>query len=225
MKRTCVSAVRRTVLCAALACGLMVTALMHTSNAELTRGTVSPTVPPNFHTVEVKKGGFSIAVPNTWLALDPKSKSFNEMLVASAKADPDLAPTLDQFKTVAPYALFLAADQSAATYSSDLLVLQLPIARSELSHPSDVQTVLESAFAGKLSDLTTRTIKVADTKSLIASGNLPVTALDGSQVTAYLTALLVPTRDGVLDFTFGTAAPGDQDSTLQAMIQSLKLLR
>jgi hypothetical protein len=51
--------------------------------------------------VTITKAGFSLEVPGTWLALDPKSKSYADAIKRAAAANPKLAPILKKFSAVA----------------------------------------------------------------------------------------------------------------------------
>ena len=215
----------------AVACGVTVclagTAFVGSTNAlAASRSLSSPKTPPGYHTVTLKKAGFSIAVPDTWLALDPKSKSYVDNLDRVAAANPKLASLMKQGAgLVASNAQFFAADQTSTGSSANLVVIPLPIDKSELSNPTGVQTVLKASFQGQVPDLATHKTKVAGTPALLSTGTLHATRPDGTPVTVYVSFYLVSSKIGVLDFDFSTTDNGQQDRTVQTMLHSLKLLR
>src|SRR5262245_47842749 len=76
--------------------------------------------PDGYHTVTVKKAGFSIAVPDTWLVLDGTAKGFRKRLQKAAEANPKLAPYLEQLDLV--HVKLYAADATNPDYSDNVTV-------------------------------------------------------------------------------------------------------
>src|SRR5262245_8279666 len=71
----------------------------------------SGTAPPGFVATPIKAAGVSIAVPETWLSIDPKSPTAAAAMRAAADKNPKLASLLDQFQTLRSSISFWAIDQ------------------------------------------------------------------------------------------------------------------
>jgi hypothetical protein len=126
---------------------------------------------------------------------------------------------MKNFSAVAADVSFLAADTGG---NSNLLVLPLPFDKSELSDPGGVQAVLKQELP-QASDLQTQKTKVAGINGLVVTGTLNANQADGAPYTTHVTAYLVRSKSGVLDFDFSTADDGQHDATVQTMINSLTL--
>jgi hypothetical protein len=222
MDRNRGAGVRGAVAAGAIVVGLAAMSLGAGASATVVRAASKPTAPTGYHVVTLKQGGFRIAVPDTWLALNPKAKSFSSTLNEVAVANPKLAPTLKQFSTLAASSLFMAADQTDPSFAANLVVLPVAIDKSELSNPSDVNSALKASLQGQVADLETRKAKVAGARAVVSSATLTAKRPDGTPFTAYLTIYLVSGKGDVIDFTFTSASAGQTDATVQTMIHSVK---
>ena len=222
MGRNQVLAVRRAAVFAALVASVVGSGFMGRASAMPAGAVASGPTTPGYHMVTIKKAGFSLEVPNTWLALDPTSKSYAEVLRRVAAANPKLAPSLKQFSSVASSVVLFAVDQSDADFASNLSVVPLPLDKSVLSDPADVQTVLKAQLP-QASGLKVQKTKVAGVGALVATAALNANRPDGSPYTAHLTAYFVASKSSVLDFDFSTSDDGRQNSTVQTMVNSLTL--
>jgi hypothetical protein len=175
------------------------------------------------HLVTISKAGFSLEVPDTWLALDPKSKLFPEIMRRAEAANPRLVPLLKQAASGFGSAVLWAVDQTASRFTSNLAVNPLPIDKSELNDAAGFQAAFK-AEAPQIADVQARKTAVAGVAALVATGTLQENSLDGTPVTAHVTVYVVPSRSGVLEFNFATPDDGEQDPTVQAMINSLTLV-
>jgi hypothetical protein len=210
--------------CGLAACVMAAVAVGSSNALAATRTARNPETPPGYHRVTVKNAGFSVALPDTWLALDPRSKTLAVDMSRAATANPKLEPLLRQFSAISSSIRLFAADQTNTTFSSNLLVLPIPIDTSELSHPRDVQTVLNSVLQGHVVGLETHKTRIAGASALVSTGTLSALGTNGTPFTVHATIYLVSTKHGVMDFDFSTPDSARDDATLQAIVDHIKLL-
>ena len=104
-----------------LSCVIALTALAFVS-APAGAKSSSPPVPDGYHLVNLKKtAGLSMAIPDTWLALDPSSKTFQQVIETATAQNPKLAPLVAQFQAISGDS-FMAVDQEGTTFVSNLIV-------------------------------------------------------------------------------------------------------
>ena len=206
-----------------LSCVIALTALAFVS-APAGAKSSSPPVPDGYHLVNLKKtAGLSMAIPDTWLALDPSSKTFQQVIETATAQNPKLAPLVAQFQAISGDS-FMAVDQEGTTFVSNLIVSPTALSKSALSQPTQVESALRSELAAlKPTDLEVVKTKVGGKPSLRSTATLTVATPDGTPINAYSTSYFVPTKKGVLQLTFSTGGDPDQDETVQSMVDTVKV--
>jgi hypothetical protein len=189
--------------------------------AALSPSTATAKPPDGYHTVRIKKAGFSMAVPDTWLVLDATSKRFVEEMQKAAEANPKLAPLLEQLDTSS--SKLYAADATNPTFSNNVQVLSTDEDKSVITQPKAVEAQLKSL--GPLENVEVHQTKVAGRRALEAFATLDVNSPDGALLHAYSRSFLVPVKKGLLQIVFTTQDDGRQNATVQTMIDSFNLLR
>jgi hypothetical protein len=185
----------------------------------------SGAAPAGYHLVTVKKDGFTIAVPDTWLALDPKSKVFAAALKKVAAKNPRIRDALPAvLASMGSNTQLMAIDASGGDLSSNLTVSLLPVDKSELA---DLEG-LKSAFAQGLPKGVQSTVEARHTtldglSAAEATGRMSLVALSGQTVTVYAASYFVASGSRVLQFAFGSSEPEAQDATVQTMLASLRI--
>jgi hypothetical protein len=178
--------------------------------------------PDGYHTVRVKNAGFSMAVPDGWLAIDPASKSFRDLKQQIAEADPELASFVEQIDP-SEVKLF-ALDQTNPNFTSNALVVSSGYDKSVISQPKAVKAGVE-AQAGNLEGIEVRKTKVDGRRSLELVATQETSLRDGTSSRVYSTSYFVPAKKDVLQIVFTTLQDGREDPTVRTMIDSVNLLR
>ena len=134
MGRNQVLAVRRAAAFAALVASVVGLGIMGRASAMPAGAVASGPTTPGYHMVTIKKAGFSLEVPNTWLVLDSTSKSYAEVLRRVAAAYRSSCHRSSSSLPVSSVVLF-AVDQSDADFASNLSVVPLPLDKWRLFGP------------------------------------------------------------------------------------------
>jgi len=184
----------------------------------------SPAPPDGFVTTTVKPAGLSIALPVTWLALDPKSKQATSELEQVAKKNPNLQSLVAQWSSIKSSVKLWAIDGAATGFASNVLVLPLPIDKSVLQKPASVEAVLKSQFGSRVSDLHVHKVKLGRVGAVEADATASINSVDGTPFTAYVTIYLLPSKQGVIDVDYTSSTPRSNDATLHTMIDNLRVL-
>ncbi len=179
--------------------------------------------PPGYVTIPVKEGGFTIAVPKSWLALDPESPTAAAVLQAAVDKNPNLAPLLDQFTTLRSSIKFWVIDTSSPTFSANLLVLPTGLDKSVVRQPAMVEAALRQSLGSNVTSLSAHKVKIAGVNAIEADADLTITDARGQPLNAYATILLVPTKQGLMDLDYTSGTPRESDKTLRTMRDSLRL--
>ena len=177
--------------------------------------------PDEYHTVTVKKAGFSMAVPDAWLVLDPTSKNFRDRMQKAADANPALAPFIEQIDPSTNR--LYAAHQTNPSFADNVAVLSLGDDKSAISQPKAVKAELEAPEV--FQDVEVHKTKVAGRRALEAHATFEVNSPDGTRIRVHSTSYLVPAKKELLQIVFSTLEDGRQDPTVQTMVDNFKFLR
>ena len=186
-------------------------------------GAKTAPAPDGYTTTAVKAAGVTFAIPETWLAIDPKSQSSAEALQAAADKNPQLTGLVSQFQTIRSSIKYWAIDAGATSFATNLLVLPTPFDRAALQQPAAVKRNLQSSLGTNVDSLTVKKVKVDKTPALEAGATIRITGADGSPITAYATILFVNTKKGVIDLDYTGSAPPASDETLATIVKSIDL--
>ncbi len=216
------------VLCAALLVGLLAYVTTRPSSSASTgssgRQPTTPAatpIPVGYHLNQVPAAGLSLAVRDTWLALDPTSSAFKAAIQRAAAANPGLAAMLQQYGSNASSIKFFAADTGNPIYASNVQVTVLGLSKAALSDPIGAQAALRR----EIPDAEVRTASVAGTPGLVMTGTLTFKLPTGAPVTMHATGYFVATSAGVVSIDFSTTDDGAQDADVQAAVTSVRLDR
>jgi len=179
--------------------------------------------PPGYVTAPVKEGGFTIAVPKSWLALDPQSPTAATVLQAAVNQNPNLAPLLDQFTTLRSSIKYWVIDTTSPTFSANLLVLPTGLDKSMVRQPAIVEAALRQSLGGNLTSLNAHKVKLAGVNAIEADADLSITDARGQPLDAYATIFLLPTKQGLIDLDYTSGTPRERDKTLRTMRNSIRL--
>jgi hypothetical protein len=186
---------------------------------------VRPSPPPDgFVTTTVKTAGISVALPVTWLALDPKSPRSTTALQQVADKNPALKSTFAQWSTLRSSVKLWAIDAAATEFASNLIVLPTPVDKSIVNQPANVEAALKSSLGSAASSLIAHKVKLAGVAAVEADAVLNVNAADGTPFTAYATIYFLPTKKGVIDVDYTSATAPSDDTTLQTIVHNLRSL-
>jgi hypothetical protein len=177
---------------------------------------------PTYRTVRVRDAGFSVDVPNTWVALNLTGQTPEETLrrfrqttglrgVGAFFTDDPATVIAEGFKLYA-----FKPTSGRGPLDSEVLVQLL----RGVSWPPHLQDITGSLSAGGAQDLTTTQARIAGVQAVEAAYRVEV----GDRAvhrTEYF--LLGPV--GGLQIAFNTRSNGRTDKTVQTMIHSLRLLR
>src|SRR5262245_4715716 len=189
-----------------------------------TAPTKSAAVPPGYVSTPIKAAAVSLAVPETWLAIDPKSPTAAAGLQAASDKNPKLASLLDQFQTIRSSISFWAIDQGATSFASNVLVLPSGLDKAALRQPAAFETALRQQLGTTATSVKARKVRVGSVNAIEADSDLMVQVADGTSVPAYSTALFVPTKKGVIDVNYTSGSPREGDTTLTTMFDSLRII-
>lgn len=213
------------VLVAALLVGLIayMTTRPSSSSAHASSGAAPtaapPPVPTGFHLNPIPAAGLSLAVRDTWLALDPTSSAFKSAVQRAAAANPAQAAMLQQYGSNPSSVKFFAADASNPVYASNVQVTVLGLSKAVLSDPTGAQ----AALRGSIPNAEVHPATIAGSRGLAMTGTLSFKLPNGTPVTMHATGYFVATSAGVVSIDFATADTGAQDADVQASISSLRL--
>jgi hypothetical protein len=182
------------------------------------------TAPKGYTATAIAAAGLSVAVPDSWLKIDPTSQSAEDALQAAAGKNPQLSGLVAQFEQIRGSISYWAIDTGSARFTTNLLVLPTDYQTSALRQPAAVEQSLRASLGSDLiKSLSVAPTKVDGRSSLRARAKLGFTALDGKPGTAYATILLVPTKRGVVDLDYtGTVRPA-KDKTLATIVRSIQV--
>ena len=216
------------VLVAALLVGLLayITTRPPSSSSTGSSGPPLPTtapapVPIGYHLNPIPAAGLSLAVRDTWLALDPTSTAFKSAVQRAAAANPGEAAILQQYGSNASSIKFFAADTSNPVFASNVQVTVLGMSKAALSDPTGAQAALRK----EIPNAEVHPATIAGTRGLAMTGTLSFKLLNGAPVTMHATGYFVATPAGVVSIDFATADAGTQDADVQATMNSLRLDR
>lgn len=176
-------------------------------------------VPTGYHRNAIPAAGLSLAVRDTWLALDPTSTTFKAALERAAAANPGQAAMLQQYGSNTSNVKFFAADASKPVYASTVQVVVLGLSKAALSDP----TVAQAALRREIPNAEVHPATIAGTHGLVTTGTVNLKLPDGAPITMHATGYFVATSAGVVIIDFSTADAGAQDADVQATINSLRL--
>jgi hypothetical protein len=189
-------------------------------------------LPPGYHTVSVKKEGFSVAVPDSWAVLDLTQKSLKAHVKDLAQNHPALADyfSSDVFShdTGLPYTALFAADGATTAPTPDNLRVE------HYRQPGErlVEAMKHIRSLSKrlgVQDIEVVKTRVAGRTGIEATGFLnlgPFPVHETSYFVPGRAGFFVPGRAGFLYvLVFVTQADGRQDPIVQTMIQSFTLRR
>jgi hypothetical protein len=169
--------------------------------------------------VTVKKAGFSIAVPNSWSAvdfgLDPKL--LQAVLKKFQKANPSVHVTENEATYVENHIALLASDPS-----NEAKGLQVVFVAGKFPEPStsDVRQIL----AG-VPNVAIRAIALGRLPAIEAIFAVEENLPDGTRVNAFHTQYYISGKKGFLQFDFNTQDDNQHAQVRNTMIHSLRLLR
>ena len=198
--------------------------LAGSGNAWARSSVKSPPAPDGFVTTNVKGAGFSVALPVTWLALDPKSPSATALLQRGVEKNPKLKAVLSQWSSLRSSVKLMAFDAAATTFASNLIVLPTPFDKSVVQQPRSVVAALKAQLGSTFSVQGAHKVRVAGVAALEADYTAQLDNANGTPTTAYASAYFLPTKKGVIVLEFTSATPPSIDNTLQVMVHSLKML-
>ena len=179
------------------------------------------TPPDGYHTVTVKKAGFSMAIPDTWLVVDATSKNFRDQMQKVADANPQLGPLVEQVDP--SFSKLFAADQTNLTFSNNVQVVAVDYDKSVISQPKAVKAGLEALET--FQDIEVTKTKFAGRRALGVHATFDVNSPEGTSVRVHSTSYLVAAKKGVLQIVFSTLEDGRQDPTVQTMVDNFKFVR
>jgi hypothetical protein len=179
--------------------------------------------PSGYTTTRIPSVGVSIAVPDTWLQIDPKSQTAADALQKAADANPKLSGLMEEFQQLKGTIKFWVIDTGASEFATNMLVLPTPFPASVLTQPAKVKQSLASELGSSVQSLTVKKIRVDKTPALEADATLALQSVDGTPTTAYATIYLIKTKKGVVDFDYTGALPPTSDPTLRTMIKSIDI--
>jgi len=178
--------------------------------------TTSTPAPDGYHKVTVKKGGFSIAIPNAWVTLDMTRKDIDELFQRARKLAPELAASLpDDAAALTKQGVTLVAREVGSTDFNDNVLVTLTRTISSRPTPAVVRAFLHGL---------PNAVEVTKTTVAGVPAVQALTTNDVGTTTVYSTAYYVLGKKGLLQIAFSTGEDGAQDLTVQTMIRSLKLL-
>jgi len=183
----------------------------------------TPPAPKGFVITPVKAAGFTFALPETWLALDPKSQQSTVMLQQVAAKNPKLSSFMTQWNSIRSSVKLWALDASASTFASNVLVLPTPYDKSLVKQPGQVEAALKAAMGNSVGSLNARKAKIAGVGVVEADAILKIAAADGSPTNAYASIYFVPTKKGVIDIDYTSGTPPSRDTTLRTILHSIRL--
>lgn len=176
--------------------------------------------PRGYHTVTVKNAGFSIAVPNPWVTLDPTSKDFSNRLKKFRKANPDFLSS-NEVDVAVKHSKLFAIDPAGDSFHSNVNVTHFP----DVSR-APTEDEIRGSLTTFASDIETKPMSVAGSAGIEAAYQFQVNVPEGGAAPRlHGTAYAVLGRKGGLLVVFTALEDGRQDPTTQTMIHSLKLLR
>jgi hypothetical protein len=181
--------------------------------------------PAGYHLVTVKSDGFTIAVPDTWLAMNPKSKVFAAALKTVAAKNPRIRDALQaEVASMGSNTQFVAIDASGSDFSSNLSVSRLPVDKSALADLDALKTAFVQGLPkGAQSTVEARHTMVDGLSAAEVTARMNLVALSGQSAMVYAASYFVPSGSGVLQFAFGSSDPVAQDTTVQTMLASLRI--
>jgi hypothetical protein len=172
----------------------------------------------------VKAAGLSLAVPVTWLALDPKSPQVDAKLQQVVNQNPELSDVLREWDAIRSQVKLWAIDAGATSHAANLVVGATPFARSDLRHQAQVTAALEAMLGSNISSVHVHKVEVGGVRALELEATVQLNDAHGVPVTAYSSVLLLPTRKGVIDLDYSSPQQPSADTTLPTIVQSIHLL-
>jgi hypothetical protein len=179
--------------------------------------------PDGYTTTPIKAAGLSIAIPDGWLRLDPKSKASAAALQAAADKNPKLAGVVGQFDQLKGTVKYWVIDAGATEFAANMLVLPTPFDTSIVKHPDQVKASLESSLGSSTGPITVTKVKVDGASALRADTTVSVNGLDGTKTTAYAVLYFIPTKKGIIDLDYTSGTPLESNSQLATMIKSIDI--
>ena len=180
--------------------------------------------PDGYVTTTVKSAGLALALPLTWIMLDPKSPQSDAALRKAVDKNPSLSNLITQWSSIRTQVKLWAIDTAAGSFAKNVLVLPTPFAKAQLQKPEQVESALRSELGSNLRSLTSRKVKVGGKTAVEVDASVPVNTLDGNSVDAYVTLLLVPTKKGVMDLDYTSSTPRASDDVLHTITDTVRIL-
>jgi hypothetical protein len=177
---------------------------------------------PTYRTLRAQDAGFSLAVPNTWVALNLTGKTSEERLtrfrqttglrgVGPFFTDDPATVVADGFKLYA-----FKPTSGPGPLDSEVLVQLL----RDVSGPPHQEDITDALSAGGAQDLTTRQARIAGVQAIEATYRVEV-----GDRTVHRTEYFLLGPAGGLQIAFNTKSDERTDQTVQTMIHSIRLLR
>src|SRR5215217_7201217 len=109
--------------------------------------------PDGYDTKKIKSAGLSLALPSTWLSLDPKSKRTKAIIDAAVAKNPNLKDVPAEFDAIKSQVAYWAVDADAADFAANVFVLPLALDKSIVKSPADVEAMFQAQAGSLASDV------------------------------------------------------------------------
>jgi len=185
-------------------------------------GAATSKPPRGSRTLIVKEAGISIAVPKSWVTVDPARKDFEAVLRRLKKEHPRLAETFlaqERARAVLKEAVLYVGDPAGEKFHDNVSILNI---RGVTEPPTEEQ--IRDALSG-LPDVETKPTSVAGVDAIEAAYQNDVNTTDGETLTTHLTQYAFLGTKGGVAITFTGLEDGRQHPTFQRMLRSVKLRR
>jgi hypothetical protein len=179
--------------------------------------------PAGYTTTVIKPAGITIAIPDGWLKIDPKSQASADALRSAADKNPQLSGLLTQFEQIRGSIKYWVIDASASQFARNLLILPTPFDKAILKQPDTVKQNLQSSLGTNVDSLSVKKVKIAKTRALEADATLKLNGANGAPISAYATLFFLATKRGVMDLDYTSTQPAASDKTLKTMLKSLQI--
>ncbi|HEY3096772.1 MAG TPA: hypothetical protein VGK05_08030 [Acidimicrobiia bacterium] len=204
------------------ACALVAAFAVGLSPAASVAGAATSKPPRGYRTLIVKEAGISIAVPKSWVTLDPARKDFEADLKKLRKKHPRLAETFlaqERARAVLKEAVLYVGDPAGEKFHDNVSILNI---RGVTEPPTEEQ--IRDALSG-LPEVETKPTTVAGVEAVEAAYQNDVNTTDGETLTTHLTQYAFLGKKGGVAITFTGLEDGRQHPTFQRMIGTVKLRR
>ena len=175
--------------------------------------------PAGFQTLKVAKAGFSIAVPDSWGAVDITKKSANKLLTTLKSNFPSLASQLPgDATTFLQKNVVLLAIEKAGSPAANLNVIRFP----GVNAPPTISDI-SSSIRQIAPDAKFANTRVAGVRAVSAKYNLSVTTKNG-RISGVITQYAFTGNQGLLVVTFTGSTGNPHAALFKTIIKTVKLL-